>query len=135
MIQELSWINKFVNKGSNKCTSPNTINMFCHVIMQNMSQKCTYQGHTTISPQNTKAISSRKPKTVGQSLVCTNHKCVSECIRANELHNPGGIVNSVIQAEGPGIVQYTTCAAVYGGPGIRHLIKPDSSSWPFKECM
>jgi len=65
----------------------------------------------------------KEPKTVGQSLVCTNHKCVSGCIRANKLHIPGEIINSVIQAEGPGIVQYTTCAAVHGGPGIRYLIK------------
>lgn len=61
--------------------------------------------------------------TVGQSLVCTNHKCISRCIRAKELHNPGEIIYFVIQAEGPGTVQYTTCAAVHGGPGNGHLIK------------
>lgn len=33
VIQELSWINKVINKAFIKHKSPNTVNLFCHMIM------------------------------------------------------------------------------------------------------
>lgn len=95
--------------------------------MQTMTQKCTYQRRTIISPKDTKKIWSRKPKnTAGQSLVCTNHQCA---------RGYTGLVNGAPQRALLGLILVTPNCAMHnlgsctGGSEISQLEKQIQSKY------